>query len=189
MTLQFAGQVFDSFLGVWLDNFRVSERGPRELCTAACAGEGVARGGRGGVSCGPDPCARSPALGGELSLHEPLWLSLRCPRGSRSGVPGGGPGCLSALPPLLLALPRDPQPRAEADHGDQHRLPAPARCKRRGPQHKCSSSSAAVPPDASHLPGRPSPTQPQCTPRQDGGVCSHKKGNAHLREERLHRGA
>lgn len=63
-----------------------------------------------------------------------------------TALPGSlreAPGYLSALPPLLFALPRDPQPHVEAGHGGQHRLPAPACCKHYGPQHtwisRCSS--------------------------------------------------
>lgn len=52
------------------------------------------------MSCGPDPYARSPALGGELSLHELLWLSRCCWWGSRTRVPGGGthlPFCSASI--------------------------------------------------------------------------------------------
>lgn len=127
------------------------------------------------MNCGPDPCARSPALGGELSLHKPPWLSLHCPGRSGTGVPGEAPGCLSALPPSLLALPRDPQPHAEAGHGDQCRLPAPAHCKHRGPQHTWASRCSSTPPGASHLPRHQSPTQPQCTSWQDGGSAGTRR--------------
>lgn len=124
------------------------------------------------MSCGPDPCARSSALG-ELSLHEPLRLSLCCPQGT--GVWGEAPSCLSALPPSLVALPRDPQPCAEADHGDQHHLPAPAGCKRRS-RHtrasRCSSRCLLIYQGVS-------PLHSPSAPLGRMGVCSHKKGKAH----------
>lgn len=114
------------------------------------------------TSCGPDPCACRPARGGELSQHEPLWLPLRC----GAIAPVETPSYRCALPPLLLALPRDTKPCAEADHGDQHAVSTVV-LSTRGQTH--------APTDASHLLGCQSHMQPQSTPGKYEGSAAIKR--------------